>query len=540
MSDKVLIYDTTLRDGTQAEGVSLSVEDKLRIAQKLDEMGIDYIEGGWPTSNPKDMLFFKKAKDCAFAHAKIASFASTRNPKHSIDKDPNIQGLLEAETQVVTIFGKSWDLHVTDALGIPLEKNLDIIRESVSYLKARIPEVIYDAEHFFDGFRKNPEYAMKSLLAAEEGGADCLVLCDTNGGTMPFDIERTIAEVRKQVRTPLGIHTHNDSETAVANSILAVRMGIRHVQGTINGYGERCGNANLCSIIPDIQLKMGLTCISPEQLRQLRETSRFVSEIANLKHWGHQPFVGDSAFAHKGGIHVSAIRKNKLTYEHIDPELVGNHQRILVSELSGRSNVLSKAAEYHINLAADRPEVQGLLRELKELENEGFQFEGAEASFELLMRKALGTYSPYFDLVGFRVIVERREGDEQTRSEATIKVKVKGIEEHTAADGNGPVNALDNALRKALEEFFPDLREVNLIDYEVRILEGREGTGARTRVLIESADADNKWGTVGVSDNIIEASWQALVDSIEYKLLKDEDLAGQANDCKKPDPHQSS
>ncbi|MGA1794460.1 MAG: citramalate synthase [bacterium] len=540
MSDKVLIYDTTLRDGTQAEGVSLSVEDKLRITRKLDEMGIDYIEGGWPSSNPKDMLFFKKVKDYSFAHTRIAAFSSTRNPRHAIDKDTNIQGLLEAETTVVTIFGKSWDLHVTDALGIPLEQNLDIIRESVAYLKARVAEVIYDAEHFFDGYKRNPAYAMKSLLAAEEGGADCLVLCDTNGGTMPFDLERIIADIQKRVRAPLGIHTHNDSETAVANSILAVTMGIRHVQGTINGYGERCGNANLCSIIPNIQLKMGLTCISPEQLRQLRETSRFVSEIANLKHWGHQPFVGDSAFAHKGGIHVSAIRKNKLTYEHIDPELVGNHQRILVSELSGRSNVLSKAAEYQINLAADRPEVQRLVRELKELENQGFQFEGAEASFELLMRKVLGTYSPYFDLVGFRVIVERREGDEQTRSEATIKVKVKGIEEHTAADGNGPVNALDNALRKALEEFFPDLREVNLIDYKVRILEGREGTGARTRVLIESADPDNKWGTVGVSDNIIEASWQALVDSIEYKLLKDEDLASRANDCERTDPDQSS
>jgi 2-isopropylmalate synthase len=527
---KVMIYDTTLRDGSQAEGVSLSVEDKLRIAQKLDELGIDYIEGGWPSSNPKDMLFFKRIKGYHLNHAKIVAFASTRNPRHPIEKDPNIQGLLEAETQAVTIFGKSWDLHVTDALGIPLEQNLDIIRESVQYLKKHSPEVIYDAEHFFDGYKRNPDYALKTLMAAEEGGADCLVLCDTNGGTMPFEVEAFISEIQDKIRTPMGIHTHNDAEVAVANSLIAVKMGIRHVQGTINGYGERCGNANLCSIIPNLQIKMGLECISAEQLRQLRETSRFVSELANLKHWGHQPYVGDSAFAHKGGIHVSAIRKNKLTYEHIDPELVGNHQRILISELSGRSNVLSKAAEYHIDLSGDRPELKHLVKDLKKLEHQGFQFEGAEASFELLMRKALGTYSPFFDLVGFRVIVERREGDEQTRSEATIKVKVRGIIEHTASDGNGPVNALDNALRKALEEFYPDLKEVNLIDYKVRILEGKEGTGARTRVLIESADSENKWGTVGVSDNIIEASWQALVDSIEYKLLKDEDLASEEDD----------
>jgi len=527
---KVLIYDTTLRDGAQAEGVSFSIEDKLRIAIKLDELGVDYIEGGWPASNPKDMLFFKKIGDYKPAHAKIAAFGSTRNPKCDIDKDPNIKGLIDAETEVVTIFGKSWDLHVTDALNISLEKNLDLIMETLEYLKARVSIVIYDAEHFFDGYKKNPEYALNTLLAAERGGADCLVLCDTNGGTMPFEVEKIICDIQGKVNAPLGIHTHNDSESAVANTIVAVKMGIRHVQGTINGYGERCGNANLCSIIPNLQLKMGLECISPKQLRSLRETSRYVSEIANLKHWEHQPYVGDSAFAHKGGIHVSAIRKNKLTYEHIDPELVGNHQRILISELSGRSNILAKASEYHIDLSRERPELQGLVKDLKDLENQGFQFEGAEGSFELLMRKALGTYNKFFDLIGFRVIVEKREGDMQTRSEATIKVMVKDMIEHTAADGNGPVNALDNALRKALEEFYPDLKSVNLIDYKVRILEGKAGTGARTRVLIESSDDENKWGTVGVSDNIIEASYQALVDSIEYKLLKDEDLANQGRE----------
>lgn len=530
MSGKVIIYDTTLRDGAQTEGVSFSLEDKVRIALKLDELGVDYIEGGWPASNPKDMLFFKKIKDYKLAHAQISAFGSTCNPRRGIDEDLNIKGLLEAETPVVTIFGKSWDLHVRDALGIELKQNLDLITQSVAYLKARIPLIIYDAEHFFDGYKKNPVYALETLLAAQEGGTDCIVLCDTNGGTMPYEIEEIISIVQGKVEIPLGIHTHNDSEFAVANSIIALRMGIRHVQGTINGYGERCGNANLCSIIPNAQIKMGLKCISPDQLKKLRETSRFVSEIANLKHWEHQPYVGDSAFAHKGGIHVSAILKNKLTYEHIDPEKVGNHQRILISELSGRSNVLAKAAEFNIDLTADRPEIKRVVHELKELEHEGFQFEGAEGSFELLMRKALGTYNKFFDLVGFRVIVEKREGDIQTRSEATIKVKVKGIIEHTASDGNGPVNALDNALRKALEEFYPDLKSVNLIDYKVRILEGKAGTAAKTRVLIESADDGNKWGTVGVSDNIIEASWQALVDSIEFKLLKDMDITSKGEE----------
>ncbi|MFH0926729.1 MAG: citramalate synthase [bacterium] len=523
MNDSVTIYDTTLRDGSQAEGISLSVDDKIMIAQKLDELGIHYIEGGWPGSNLKDATFFSRAKNIKFKTARLAAFGSTHRPKLKVGDDPNLRALIEANTPCITIFGKSWDLHVTDALKIPLEHNLEIINNSLKYLRSKVDTLFYDAEHFFDGYKANPDYAFKTLKAAEDAKADCLILCDTNGGTMPHEIEKIIEVVKKNISTPLGIHTHNDSEMAVANSIAAIRLGIRHVQGTINGYGERCGNANLCSIIPNVKLKLGLDCIPDEQIKLLRKVSRYVSEIANLKHWGHQPYVGDSAFAHKGGIHVSAVQKNNRTYEHIDPELVGNHQRILVSELSGQSNILQKAKEYNINLNRETPEVKKLLEELKQLEHQGFQFEGAEGSFELLMKRHLGLYTPYFDLVGFRVIIEKREHDQGSISEATIKVRVNNIIEHTAANGNGPVNALDNALRKALEEFYPTLKDVELIDYKVRILEEQGGTGAKTRVLIESTDHEKNWGTVGVSDNIIEASWQALVDGIEYKLLKDEE-----------------
>lgn len=523
MGDVVHIYDTTLRDGTQAEGVSLLVEDKLRIAQKLDELGVHYIEGGWPGSNPKDILFFQQIKKIPLKNAKIAAFGSTHNSKNSVDRDPNLQALIKAEPDVITIFGKSWDLHVTDALNISLDRNLEIIANSIYFLKNHLDEVLYDAEHFFDGYKNNQEYALKTIKIAQEAGANCIILCDTNGGTLPFEITPIIQKVQKIITIPLGIHAHNDSETAVANSLMAVQMGLNHVQGTINGIGERCGNANLCSIIPNIKLKLKKECISDEQLKGLVNVSRFVNEIANLKSWGHQPYVGDSAFAHKGGIHVSAIRKNSFTYEHIKPELVGNSQRVLVSEQSGRSNLLYKAIEYGVDLNKETPEVSNLLKELKKLENLGFQFEAAEGSFELLMKKAIGTHKSFFDLVGFRVIVEKRVGDKVPLSEATVRIKVNGELKHTAALGDGPVNALDKAVRKALIDSYPSLKEVKLIDYKVRILNDKKGTAAKTRVLIESADNHNKWGTVGVSENIIEASWQALVDSIEYKLLNDEE-----------------
>jgi len=518
----VKIYDTTLRDGTQAEDIAFTMEDKLRIAQKLDELGVHYIEGGWPGSNPKDIEFFKEIKKVPLKRAKIVAFGSTRRAGLNAEDDPNLKEIIAADVHTATIFGKTWDFHVKEALRINLEENLGLIYDSLAFLKARIPEVIYDAEHFFDGFKTNPDYSMKTLKAAEDAGVDCIVLCDTNGGTLPFEIAYIVEEVQKNIKTPLGIHTHNDSETAVANTIMAVRKGIDHVQGTINGYGERCGNANLCSIIPILELKLGINCIGIERLRRLKEISNFVNELANMRPNIHQPFVGKSAFAHKGGVHVSAIKRDPHTYEHIRPELVGNCQRILVSDLSGKSNILAKAAEYDIELDSNDPAVDKILEDLKNLENQGYQFEGAEGSFELLMRRALGKKKDYFTILGFKVISEKRQEDEKTISEATIRVKVGDSIEHTAALGNGPVNALDNAVRKALEKFYPCLKEVKLLDYKVRILSSNQGTAAITRVLIESGDREEKWGTVGVGENIIHASWQALIDSLEYKLTKDE------------------
>lgn len=516
----IKLYDTTLRDGTQAEDISFSVEDKIRIVERLDELGIHYIEGGWPGSNPKDMQFFKKIQHIPLSNAKIVAFGSTVRAGTFPENDRNIKALLYSHTSAVTIVGKSWDLHVRDALRISLEENLETIHNTLKFLKSEIPEIFYDAEHFFDGYKANPEYALKTLQSAVDAGVDCIVLCDTNGGTMPFEIEKIIKEVRKKITTLLGIHTHNDSEMAVANSIIAVQSGVEHVQGTINGYGERCGNANICSVIPNLKLKLNMDCISDEQMRKLREVSRFVNELANLMPNKHHAFVGDSAFAHKGGIHVSAVKRNPETYEHIKPELVGNKQRILISDLSGKSNIVAKAAEFNIDLRDNNPITLEILQSMKELESQGYQFEGAEASFEVLMKKALGTKKKYFDLIGFRVIDEKGEEDSPPQSEATIMVKVGDKIEHTAAVGNGPVNALDNALRKALEKFYPELKEMELIDYKVRVLSTGEGTAARVRVLIESGDKEDRWGTVGVSHNIIEASWQALVDSIDYKLLK--------------------
>jgi 2-isopropylmalate synthase len=520
---QIEIYDTTLRDGAQSEDVSFSVEDKLRIAEKLDELGVHYIEGGWPGSNPRDAEFFRKVKKLKFTTSTIVAFGSTHRAAYRVNNDPNIKALLSAKTPVITIFGKAWDFHVREALRISLQTNLDLIHNSISYLKKRIPKVFFDAEHFFDGYKANPEYALKVLESAQAAGADCLVLCDTNGGTLPHEIESIIKEFKSQIsnlKSQIGIHAHNDTDCAVANSIIALEVGASQVQGTINGLGERCGNANLISIIPNLKLKLKYGCISDYQLKKLKEVSRFVTEIANLRHFRRQPYVGDSAFAHKGGIHVSAIQRHPATYEHIKPELVGNYQRVLISDLGGKSNIIRKVKEFNLKLDPDSPKVAQIVKEMKELESQGFQFEGAEASFELLMKKTFRLHRKFFDLIGFRVIVEKRREGEIPLSEATIMLKVDGKLEHTAATGNGPVNAIDNALRKALEKFYPQLKQVKLIDYKVRVLEAGTGTSAKVRVLVESGDEEHKWGTVGVSENIIEASWQALVDSIEYKLLR--------------------
>jgi 2-isopropylmalate synthase len=517
----VLIYDTTLRDGCQAEDISFTLEDKLRITEKLEELGVDYVEGGFPGSNPRDEEYFKAVKKLRLKRAKIAAFGMTRKPSSKPSQDLSLKMLLDADTPVVTLVGKAWDLHVRDDLRISKTANLEIIADSIAFMKERVGEVVFDAEHFFDGYRSSPEYALECLKAAEEGGADCIVLCDTNGGRLPSDITRAIASVKSVISKPLGIHCHNDGELAVANTMAAVEMGVRQVQGTINGFGERCGNLNLCSIIANLQLKMGKDCIGPEQLRKLREVSHLLYELANIHPNKHQAYVGDSAFAHKGGMHVAGIIKNRETYEHIDPELVGNRQRVLVSELAGRSNIVYKAKEYGLDLKSDDQAVQEILRRIKELESQGYEFEAAEASFELLILEALRKKRKNFRLVGFRVIDEKRKENEPPISEATIMVEVDGVMEHAAAMGNGPVNALDQALRRALTKFYPSLDEVELLDYKVRVLSSGEGTGASVRVLIESGDKKDRWGTVGVSHNVIEASWQALVDSIDYKLYKD-------------------
>jgi len=522
----VLIYDTTLRDGCQAEDISFSLEDKLRIADRLADLGIDYIEGGYPGSNPRDADFFKKIKKHKLRETKIAAFGTTRKPSAKPSQDLSLKMILEADTPVVTLVGKTWDLHVRDDLRISKKANLELISDSIAYMKGRVDEVVFDAEHFFDGYRFNPDFAVQCLLAAQEGGADWIVLCDTNGGSLPGDIRKGISSVLGVVRTPLGIHCHNDGELAVANTLVAVEMGVRQVQGTVNGFGERCGNLNLCSIIPNLQLKVGKKCIEMDQLRKLRDVSHIFYELANIIPNKHQPYVGDGAFAHKGGLHVAGIVKNRETYEHINPELVGNRQRVLVSDLAGRSNILYKGKEYGIDLASDDRAVPQILRRIKEMESQGFEFEAAEGSFELLIQEALGKKKKNFGLIGFRVIDEKRKEGEAPISEATIVVEVNGDEEHAAAMGNGPVNALDQALHKALNKFYPSLKDVELLDYKVRVLTSGEGTGAPVRVLIESGDKKDKWGTVGVSHNVIEASWQALADSIDYKLYKDRKKKG--------------
>ncbi|MFO7841602.1 MAG: citramalate synthase [Fidelibacterota bacterium] len=514
---KIYIFDTLLRDGTQSADISFSLEDKLRIAQELDRFGIDYIEGGWPGSNPKDRLFFEKARDIDFRHAKLVAFGSTRRAAFTAEKDPNLQALLKAGTPAVSVFGKSWTLHVRKALKISTDENIELIADSVSYLKKNGKEVIFDAEHFFDGYKADPDYALRTLLTAEKAGADTLVLCDTNGGTQTLELTKIVKTVLSAVNTPVGVHLHNDSEMGVANTVAAVESGCVHVQGTINGYGERCGNANLCSVIPNLQVKRDYHCIPDDQIPQITRVSRFISELANLQPPNSMPFVGTSAFAHKGGIHVSAVIKDSATYEHISPESVGNRREVLLSDLSGKSNLVYKADELGLDLAKYEDRIPEIITVLKQKEHEGFQYEGAEDSLKLLIKKVCGEWKNYFDLEGFRVLVEKDTGV-KPRSEATVRMLVNGQKEHTAAEGEGPVHALDRALRQALRKFYPEIKLLRLVDYKVRVINGKEATGAKVRVLIESAYGNKRINTVGVSKNIDEASWNALMDSISWFL----------------------
>ncbi|MBU3911688.1 MAG: citramalate synthase [Candidatus Omnitrophica bacterium] len=519
---EIKIYDTTLRDGSQGEGISFSVNDKLKIARKLDSMGMHYIEGGWPGSNPKDMEFFKEAKKIKFRRSELVAFGSTRRAKTSPAKDENLKGFFKAGVKTVAVFGKTWDLHVAEVFKVPLQENLDMIQDTVEYLKSRKFKVFYDAEHFFDGYTHNKEYALETLRAAAKGGCDAIILCDTNGGMITSELGVIVRAVVSEFgdSMPIGIHTHNDSGMAVANSIAAIQSGSSIVQGTINGYGERCGNADLCVIIPNLQIKMEYNCLPKSKLKELTEVSHYVSEVSNMKQQDNQPFVGRSAFAHKGGVHVNAVMKNPKTYEHVGPETVGNHRRILISELSGQTSIILKAKEIELDLSKNDPKTRKILKLVQNLENQGYYFEAADASFELLVKKALKKYKPFFTLEGFKVSIEKRE-DNVLISEATIKVRVNRRIEHTAAEGDGPVNALDNALRKALNKFYPTLSNMHLSDFKVRVLDEKAGTAANVRVLIQSQDEKTSWNTIGVSENIIEASWQALADSVEYKLLKD-------------------
>ena len=522
MEKQVLIYDTTLRDGTQGEQINFSAEEKLRIAQKLADLGIQYIEGGWPGSNPKDMRFFQMAKNARLKKTHLTSFGSTRRANTLPEKDSNLKALLQAETQTITIFGKVWDLHVTEILGVSLEENVNMIVDSITYLKSKDKEVIFDAEHFFDAYKVNPPYTLRTIQAAISGGADIIVLCDTNGGTMVHDVKKIMTVVKESFPgTFFGIHAHNDCGLAVANSIAAVEGGAKMVHGTINGYGERCGNADLISVIANLQLKLGKKCINDSKIKHLTEISRYISEIANMPPLNERPFVGRSAFAHKGGVHASAILKNPLAYEHIKPDTVGNKRRVLVSDLSGKSNIEYKANEMGIALGGNGYDSHKIVTEIKQMEDQGYQFDAAEGSLELLIKKSAGQFKEPFSLLSLRVINEKNK-DGQSMSQATIKISVGQEEELTAAEGNGPVNAIDNALRKALSKFYPKIQEMKLVDFKVRVLEGSAGTAAKVRVLIESRDEKDIWNTVGVSENIIEASWQALVDSIYFKLSKDQ------------------
>lgn len=520
MATRIQTYDTTLRDGSQGEGVNFSLQDKLLIARKLDELGFDYIEGGYPLSNPKDEEFFQRAADTDWKHAKVTAFGMTRRRGIGADEDVGMCALRDSKAPVITVVGKTWDLHVNEVLRVDEKENLAMIRDSVAFLVAEGREVIYDAEHCFDGLRANQEFALKTLKAAEEAGASLVCMCDTNGGRLPEEIAEAVDLLRREISIPVGIHCHNDSDLAVANSLAALDRGAVQVQGTINGIGERCGNVCLLSVVANLLLKKeGYDALQPGSLEHLAEMSRYVYEIANMNFRNNQPFVGISAFAHKGGMHVHAINRIAESYEHIKPELVGNERRILVSELSGRSNIVAKATKYKIE--QDGELMTSILQRVQDLESVGYQFEAAEASFDLLIKKVAGTYEPKFKRIHHRVNVESA-ADTPAETEATVKLTVNGEVVHVVGDGDGPVNALDAALRKALLPVYPTLEEMHLVDYKVRVINSAEGTAARVRVVIESRDDDDVWSTVGVSENIIEASWLALVDSVEYKLFKDE------------------
>ena len=519
---KIAIYDSTLRDGAQAQGISYSVEDKLKIVERLDALGVRYIEAGNPGSNPKDLEFFERVRGMKLQHAKLIAFGATRKVGIKAEDDGNVRSILAAGTDAVAIFGKSWDYQVTEILRTKLDENLRMIGDTIRHLKQQGKEVVYDAEHFFDGWKANPDYALATLKAAAEAGADSLCLCDTNGGTFPSDIFAITQKVVAQFKTPVGIHCHNDCEMAVANSVMAVQAGARQVQGTINGIGERCGNANLCAIIPDLQLKLGFECIPPRNMATLTTVARAVSDIANMPHNEKAAYVGADAFAHKGGMHVDAVVKNPVSYEHIDPDLVGNSRRTLMSEVAGRSTLLARIRAVDPKIGKDSPETKKIIDRLKQLEHEGYHFEAAEQSFELVVRKMLGKYTPFFELIEFKVMVNEPAVNGMNSS-AMIKIRVGDEVEITAAEGDGPVNALDKAVRKALERFYPAIGEIRLTDYKVRVLDSREASAAKVRVLIESTDHRENWTTIGVSTDIIDASWHALVDSIEYKLVREQE-----------------
>ena len=517
---KVKIYDTTLRDGMQAEGVSFSLEDKVLIAKKLDEFGVDYIEGGYPQSNPKEQEFFERLKAMTFKNAKVVAFGSTRRANTKVEDDLCLKVLLDSQAPAITIVGKSWDMQVTEVLGCSLEENLAMCSESVIYLKKHDKEVIFDAEHFFDGYKANAEYSLKVLKTVADAWVDSIVLCETNGGALPHEVFEITQAVCKAIpNVEIGIHCHNDTDCAVANSLASIQAGSRQVQGTINGIGERCGNANLCTIIPNLELKMGYETVGSAKVAKITELSRFVFEIANMQPATHMAYVGESAFAHKAGLHINALRKNKKTYEHIDPSTVGNERRILISELAGASTMIDKLEKRNIT---DKTIARKILERIQNLENQGYQFETAEASFDILVKKETGAYKPFFDLAKYHVNIEHIPTAGML-TEATVKLRVDGVTEHVVSEGDGPVNALDGALRKALSQFYPNICEMSLIDYKVRVVNAGAGTAAKVRVAIESRDHDSMWGTIGVSENIIEASWLALVDSVEYKLLKDKE-----------------